>query len=74
MIFQITDYTAIRCLVISIALVVTIIVAKLVGCILPLIAKKCHLDPAVVANPFITTIIDVVSLIVYCSLAVTILA
>ncbi len=74
LLFQISDYTPIRCLIISIALTLTIIIAKLVGCVLPLFAKKLHLDPAVVANPFITTIIDVVSLVVYCSLAVSILA
>jgi magnesium transporter len=73
-ILQISDYTPIRSIIISIALTLTIIVAKIVGAILPIFAKVCHLDPAVVANPFITTIIDVVSLIIYCSLAITILA
>ena len=54
-------------LVISISLAVTIILSKLVGSILPLIAKKCKLDPAVMASPFITTIIDILSLLIYCS-------
>ena len=48
--------------------------AKLVGAMLPLLAKKCKLDPAVVASPFITTMVDVVSLTVYCAIAVWLLA
>ena len=72
--FGFSDYTPIRCLVVSLALFVTLIIAKLVGCSLPLIAKKCKLDPAVVASPFITTIVDALALILYCSLAIAILA
>jgi len=60
-------------LVVSITLVVTIIVAKIIGCSLPMIAKKLHLDPAVMASPFITTIVDVVSLLVYFWIATSIL-
>ncbi len=52
-------------LVVSLTLVITIIVAKIIGCSLPMIAKKLHMDPAVMASPFITTIVDVVSLLVY---------
>lgn len=74
LLFGYTDYTAIRCAVVSVALLCTVVVAKLVGCILPLLAKKCRLDPAVVASPFITTIVDAVSLILYCALAVAVLA
>ncbi len=51
--------------VISVTLVVTVLVAKLVGCVLPLIAKLLRLDPAVMASPFITTVVDAISLIVY---------
>lgn len=51
----------------------TIVIAKIIGCTLPLIAKKCRLDPAVVASPFITTIVDAVSLMIYCGIAVSIL-
>ena len=47
--------------------------AKLVGCMLPLLVKKCRLDPAAVASPFITTIVDAVSLILFCGLAIAIL-
>lgn len=60
-------------LVVSITLVVTIIVAKIIGCSLPMIAKKLHLDPAVMASPFITTIVDVISLLVYFWIASAIL-
>ena len=74
LLFGYSDYTFIRCLVISIALFCTVIIAKFVGCILPLIAKKFHLDPAVVASPFITTIVDALSLIIYCMLSIAILA
>ena len=59
--------------VISLSLFVTIALSKLIGSLLPLLAKKCKLDPAVVASPFITTIIDVLSLTVYCFFALTLL-
>ena len=61
-------------LVICLTMLATIILAKFVGCILPLLAKVCHLDPAVVANPFITTIVDVLSLLIYCFIAMQLLA
>ncbi len=61
-------------LIVSAVLFITILMAKLVGCLLPLVAKKCKLDPAVVASPFMTTIVDVLSLIIYCSVAITLLA
>ena len=60
-------------LVISAVCVLSIAMAKLVGCILPLIAKKIRLDPAVVASPLMTTLVDVLSLIIYCSIAVSVL-
>jgi magnesium transporter len=60
-------------LVVSLALFVTVIVAKLVGAVLPILAKICRLDPAVVANPFITTIVDAVSVILFCYLSIGIL-
>ena len=56
--------------VICLSMFITIMLAKLIGAILPLLAKKCRLDPAVVASPFITTIIDALSLSVYCLFAV----
>ena len=60
-------------LIVSSVMWLSIVMAKLVGCILPLIAKKCKLDPAVVASPFMTTIVDVLSLIIYCSVAIAVL-
>lgn len=59
--------------VISITLLITVAVAKAVGCSLPMVASKIGFDPAVMANPFITTIIDAVSLIIYVKIAIAIL-
>ena len=59
--------------VVSLVLLLSIVMAKLVGCLLPLIAKKCKLDPAVVASPFMTTIVDVLALVIYCTVAIAIL-
>ena len=52
-------------LVVCCALAVTVIIAKVVGCALPMVAKVLKADPAVMASPFITTIVDAVSLLVY---------
>ena len=60
-------------LIVSVALLLTIVLAKLVGCLMPILAKVCKLDPAVVASPFITTIVDVLSLIIYCQIATSLL-
>lgn len=51
--------------VVSVSMLLTIILAKFIGSSLPILAKKLHLDPAVMANPFITTIVDVMSLLIY---------
>jgi len=51
--------------VVCLALFVTVLLAKLVGAVLPLVAKAIGLDPAVMASPFITSIVDAVSLLVY---------
>lgn len=59
--------------IVSGVLCLTIIMAKLVGCVLPLFAKKIKLDPAVVASPFITTIVDALSLIIYCSVSISLI-
>ena len=67
------NYTIKISVVISISLFVTICAAKIVGACLPLLAKKCHLDPAVVANPFITTIVDVLSLLIFCAFSIALL-
>ena len=63
------DYTVIRSLVVAFALAITVVMAKFIGCMLPLFAKLIKLDPAVVASPFITTIVDALSLLVFCTLA-----
>ena len=60
-------------LVISLTLFVTVAVAKIVGCTLPMIADKIGFDPAVMASPFITTIIDAVSLAIYVNIAMNLL-
>ena len=56
-------------LVVCLTLVITVIMAKLIGCTLPILAKKVGFDPAVMASPFITTIVDALSLIVYFQIA-----
>lgn len=56
-------------LIVSATLFLVVITAKLVGCILPLLVKVIRLDPAVVANPFITTVVDALALVVYFALA-----
>jgi magnesium transporter len=56
-------------LIVSATLLFVVILAKLVGCLLPLIVKAVRLDPAVVANPFITTVVDALALFVYFALA-----
>jgi len=73
MLFGVEGIDSKSALIISLAMFVTIIMAKFVGATLPLLAKKCRLDPAVMASPFITTILDILSLLVYCFLATTFL-
>lgn len=55
--------------VVSISLIGTIVIAKLSGCLLPVLAKKCRLDPAIMAAPLITTIVDAFSIIIYFRIA-----
>ena len=59
--------------VICSTMVCTVLCAKLVGCTLPLLAKKIGFDPAVMASPFITTIVDAISLLIYFQFASAIL-
>lgn len=56
-------------LVVALTLCVTVIVAKIIGCVLPILAKKMGFDPAVMASPFITTLVDAISLLVYFGIA-----
>ena len=51
--------------VVSATLFCTIVVAKIIGCSLPILAKKIGFDPAVMASPLITTIVDAISLVIY---------
>jgi len=60
-------------LTVSITLLLTVILAKIVGGILPILAKKCKLDPAIMAGPLITTVVDAVALTIYFSTAVWLL-
>ncbi len=60
-------------LTVAISLYATVIIAKTIGGILPLVAKACRLDPAIMASPLITTMVDAFSLVIYFSLAVRIL-
>ena len=56
-------------LVVCLTLIATVFTAKVVGCTLPILAKKIGFDPAVMASPFITTIVDALSLLIYFSFA-----
>ena len=60
-------------LIVCITLVVVVLVAKIIGCVLPLTAEHIGFDPAVMASPFITTIVDAISLTVYFTIAKTVL-
>ncbi len=56
-------------MVVSLTLLVVVVIAKLVGCTLPMFAQKIGFDPAVMASPFITTIVDAISLLIYFEIA-----
>ena len=60
-------------LVVSVTIVMTVLMAKVVGCTLPVLAKRVGFDPAVMANPFITTIVDALSLLIYFRIACAVL-
>ena len=59
--------------VVCLTLVAAEFIAKIIGCLLPMIAKKIGFDPAVMASPFITTIVDALSLLIYFSIATAIM-
>lgn len=59
---------------VCVSLFITVITAKLVGGVLPIIAKKMKLDPAIMASPLITTIVDAVALVTYFSIATVLLS
>ena len=68
------DVTVPVALVVCLALLITVVLAKIVGCSLPMLAKKLGFDPAVMASPFITTTVDALSLLIYFFFATRILA
>lgn len=59
--------------VVCLTLCCTVLVAKAVGCVLPMVAKKLGFDPAVMASPFITTIVDAIALLIYFAIAFALL-
>ena len=56
-------------LVVALSLIGTVVAAKMVGCMLPLLASKIHLDPAIMASPLITTLVDIFSILIYFNIA-----
>ncbi len=68
------DHVAVTvAIVICATLIATVFIAKVVGCTLPMFAKKIGWDPAVMASPFITTIVDALSLMIYFQIATRVL-
>ena len=59
--------------VVSVSLIATVVIAKLMGCSLPVLAKRIGVDPAVMASPFITTIVDTLTLVIYFKVATILL-
>lgn len=68
-----SEITLIVDLAICLTLVIEIIFAKMIGCTLPMLAKKCGFDPAVMSSPFITTIVDAVSLLIFFGISTAII-
>ncbi len=68
-----TSITVLTTLTVCFTMAVTVLIAKLVGCTLPMIAKRLGFDPAVMASPFITTLVDALSLLVYFRIATALL-
>ena len=64
------NYTFLYSAAVAVAIAFAVIVAKIVGCCVPNFAKAIHVDPAVFANPFITTITDVLSLLIFCGVTI----
>ena len=73
LIFQNPSVTVMVSAVICLTMVCTVLCAKLVGCTLPLLARRIGFDPAVMASPFITTIVDAISLLIYFRIATALL-
>ena len=73
MVFHNAAVTVPVAIVICSTMVCTVLCAKVVGCTLPMLAKKVGFDPAVMASPFITTIVDALSLLIYFAIATRVL-
>lgn len=73
MLMQNPDVTVSVCLAVCFTLIFVVLAAKTIGCVLPVVAQKIGLDPAVMASPFITTIVDALSLLIYFRVAVMLL-
>ncbi len=68
------DHVAIAvAMVVCLTLIAAVFIAKVIGCLLPMLAKKIGFDPAVMASPFITTIVDALSLLIYFSIATAVM-
>lgn len=63
------DYPFMLALTIALSIIATVILSKVIGSMLPMLAKKCRLDPAIMATPLITTIVDCCSLFLYFNIA-----
>ena len=68
-----SDITVLTAFVVCFTMALTVLLAKIVGCSLPMAAKRIGFDPAVMASPFITTIVDALSLLVYFGIATALL-
>ena len=68
-----TEIDSLISLAVSLTLVITILSAKVIGCTLPMAAQKANVDPAVMSSPFITTLVDAISLVIYFQIATILL-
>lgn len=68
-IYLMYDHNIALAIVIGLSLIGTVVLAELVGCVLPLLAKKCRVDPAIMAAPLITTLVDTCSIFIYFNIA-----
>lgn len=72
-IYLMYGHNLILTIVICLSLIATVIIAKIIGCTLPLLAQRIHLDPALMASPIITTLVDTCSIIIYFFIATRLL-
>ncbi len=66
-------HNVVLAVVVAISLLATVIISKSLGCLLPMAAKKLNLDPAIMASPLITTIVDTCSILIYFNVAVVLM-